>query len=479
MSEPSQPPPEPRSESARREVFRWQSLVHHAQDALFLLNQQRRILSVNAAWEKLTGLQQNQVHGLVCTRRPPAEPGAWDALLAALCPPTEVMEGRPGRVRRRLPAGAQTLRWWDIDFFPMQDGRGRLRILGKIVPVSVEETAAPAPLPERLIGLREKLDLRFTLDQLDSRVLSMRRVVEQVKLAGQGRFPYVLVGEAGAGKEWIARSIHHQGEQRERYFAALDCGRLPAEALETALFGEGSILLQPSCGTLYLKDVVALPRDLQGRLLDFLESNPTGIRVAAGCRVDPAMAVRAGQLLDRFHCVLSTLVIAVPPLRERLEDLPRLTEAMLARLNVADVTRKVSGLTPPALDKLRGYAWPENLRELYAVLAGARARTATEVIDVAELPAFLHLGAMLRDTPGPTPEKAINLDSILETVERRLILLALKRAGGNKSRAAELLSIWRPRLLRRLENLGIDDGKPASSDTPGRIANPPSQAGHS
>lgn len=456
MSEPSKPTSD--RLAPRTDVFRWQALLHHARDALFLLNQQRRILSVNAAWEELTGLRQHEVRGLACTRRPPAEPGTWDALLVALCPPPEVMEGRPGRVRRRLPAGQQALRWWDIDFLPIQDGRGRLRILGKVIPVAVEETTAPPPLPEKLVALREKLDVRFTLDQLGGNLLAMRRLIDQVRLASQSRSSFLLVGEPGSGKEWIARSIHHQGQQRQRYFAALDCSRLPAAALETALFGEGGILHQPSCGTLYLKDVAALPRDLQSRVLDFMETNPTGIRVAAGSRVDAGAEVRSGRFLDRFHCALSTLVIAVPPLRERLDDLPRLAETLLARLSVGAV-RKVTGLTPAAVDKLRGYSWPANLRELYTVLASARERTQTEIIDAADLPAFLSLETALRDTPGAKPEKVLALDSILETVEKRLIMLALKRAQGNKSRAAELLSIWRPRLLRRLENLGINDGK--------------------
>lgn len=456
MSEPSNPSPD--SPAPRTDAFRWQAFMHHAQDALFLLNQQRRLLSVNAAWEKLTGLRSHEVRGLVCTRRPPAEPGPWDALLVALCPPPEVMEGQPGRVRRRLPAGQQALRWWDIDFLPMQDGRGRLRILGKIVPVTVEETTAPLPLPERLVALRERLDLRFTLDQLGGNLLAMRRVVDQVTLAGQGHCSFLLVGEAGTGKEWIARTIHNQGEQRQRYFAALDCSRLPAAVLETALFGEGGILHQPSCGMLYLKEVAALPRDLQSRVLDFMAANPTGLRIAAGCRGDPGAEVRSDRLLDRFHCALSTLVIAVPPLRERLDDLPRLAESLLARLNVADA-RQVTGVTPAALDRLRGYSWPGNLRELYAVLAGARARTQTELIDAVDLPGFLNLETALRETAAPKPEKVLALDSILETVEKRLILLALQRAQGNKSKAAELLSIWRPRLLRRLENLGIDDRK--------------------
>lgn len=439
--------------------FRWQGLFQQAAEPIFLLNQQRRILTVNTAWEQLTGLKGQEARGLACTRRQQADANLGPLLLA-LSPPAEVMEGRVGRVRRRIPAGKMPQRWWDIDFFPFQDGRGRLRVLAKIIAVAVEENVAPVPVPEKLLALRDKLDLRFSLDELRSQHLSMRRVLEQVRLAGQTRTPFLVVGEPGTGKEWVARTVHHQGDARERYFAALDCGRLPPGALENALFGEGGVLQQPGFGMLYLKDVAALPRDLQSRVTDFMEGNSPGVRIAAGAGSELLKEVHRGHLLDRLHCLLSTLVISLPPLRERLDDLPGIVEPMLPRLNAGESGKRITGLTPEAWQRLRTYAWPGNLRELFAVLASAWAETSGELIEEADLPAYLKLSSVLHATPGAAPEKPLALDSILETVERRLIALALKRAQGNKSRAADLLSIWRPRLLRRLEALRIEDSGP-------------------
>jgi len=141
-------------------------------------------------------------------------------------------------------------------------------------------------------------------------------------------------------------------------------------------------------------------------------------------------------------------------LRERQADLSDLVERLLQRLN-AGSERPVTGLTPQASELLRAYAWPGNLRELYAALQSACQRTTSDRIDAPQLPAPLRLTVRLGETPQPVSERAIRLDEILEEAERRLILLALRRARGNRSQAAELLSIWRPRLLRRMEALGI------------------------
>src|SRR5262249_20092632 len=183
----------------------------------------------------------------------------------------------------------------------------------------------------------------------------------------------------------------------------------------------------------------------------------TGPRVIAGCQVDPGQEVQAGRLLEDLYCALGTVVIALPPLRQRAGDLSGLVERILDHLN-AEEDQRVTGLTPAAWEVLRAYPWPGNLRELYAVLQGARLRARSEQIDAADLPANLRLTVQLERTPAGTPERPLALDQLLEQVERRLILLALRRAKGNKSRAAEWLSVWRPRLLRRMEALGITEG---------------------
>lgn len=160
-------------------------------------------------------------------------------------------------------------------------------------------------------------------------------------------------------------------------------------------------------------------------------------------------------MLEPLHCTVSTLVISLPPLRERLADLPRLAERLLAQ---SEMPRQQ--LSATALQACQAYAWPGNLRELRDVLEGVRQRAKSDRIEATDLPLKVRLAAGLE--PPPAPVRPLDLDKILAEVERRLIGLALRKARGNKSRAAELLSVWRPRLLRRLEALGLGGSEAAS-----------------
>jgi transcriptional regulator with PAS, ATPase and Fis domain len=435
-----------------------QNFFERAQEPLFLLNARCRLLAVNAAWEQLTGLPAAQARGLACAPRAAALPPERQALARALCPPREVMQGHSARAHRRSPSTAGA-RWWDVQFLPLHEASGKLRILGKITPVGGDEPAAAEPLPEKVVALRAAMAQRYTFDALAGTLPVQQRLIEQVRLASQSRAAVLLLGEPGTGKQWVARTIHHQGDVRERVFAALDCRRLPVTALAAALCGEDGLTRRAGAGTLYLREPACLPRELQDRLCGLLTDPPAdGPRVIASCSTDPAAEVRAGRLLEELRCALSTLVIEVPPLRQRLADLPRLVERLLDRIPGQD-ERRILGLTPAAWDCLRAYPWPGNLRELHAALVSARARGEGERIDAGDLPAYLRLGASPGQAPVPAAERPLPLAQVLEQVERRLIQLALERARGNKSRAAELLSVWRPRLLRRMQALGLGEGE--------------------
>lgn len=448
-SGPVKPAPRPRR-LARH--FRWQALLQQTADPVFLLDRRRRLLFVNHAWEALTGMPAAEAQILECRRPRPAAPGdsREDILAHALTPPSEVAQGQPGRVRRLLP-GHDSHQWWEIDYLPLrQEGEaGGFFLLGRI---RVLESEAPGavPLPERLANLRQRVVARHSLDSWSaSAVPAVRRLVEQARLASQVRIPILFVGEAGSGKQTLARVIHCQGPTREQPFVALDCRRLPPEALT-------AILLGGRTGTFYLREPGRLPRDVQLRLCERLAERGEGPRLLAGCRRPPAEEVRAGQLLEELACALYTLVLEVPPLRERRADLPLLVEGLLARANAEGEVR-VLGLAPDAWEVVNAYPWPGNLRELYRALSSARWRATGERIAAADLPASIRLALV---AGAPAGDKPLSLDQLLEQAERRLIELALRRAGGNKTRAAQQLGIWRQRLLRRMEALHIADTEP-------------------
>jgi DNA-binding NtrC family response regulator len=362
-------------------------------------------------------------------------------------------------VRRLVPAAGGAARWCDIDFLPVQDADGLRAVLGKLTPVEAGQAAPPPTLPGEVASLRAAHAQRYRLEHLagdrPGASARLRQVVEQARLAAHTRVPVLIRGEPGTGKEWLARAIHYQGPAREAAFAAVDCARLPPAFLATLLFGDGGLAWRPDVGALYLRELGRLPHDLQERVIDLAgDSQARGPRLFAGSCAGPAEGDRPP---DDLHCALGTLLLELPPLRDRpAADLPGLVERLLARAAEAE-GRPAPGLTPEAWEVLYTYRWPGNVRELYGVLADALARVGAAAngkrIDVADLPLYLRLGP----APEAGPDRALPLDRLLEQAERRLITLALHRARGNKTRAAEILSVWRPRLLRRMQALGIAD----------------------
>jgi len=281
-------------DSTDKAEFRWQKFFQRTSDPFFLLNRQRRVLFVNRAWAELTGLTLQQARELTCRRQKPAAPdNPWqDVLEHVLCPPPEVLEGKPGRSRRFIPGAEAARRWWDIEFFPLRDGDGLLAILGRIVIVPISGPAHTIPLPERIVALRQQVAQRYSLDSLTGSLPSMHRVVEQVRLASRVTAGVLLVGEAGTGKQWVARTIHQQGPRAEHAFVSLDCTGLPVGTLSSVLFGERGLVRASRVGTVYLREPSNLPRDLQLRLCEWLmqtasAGKATGPRMIAGCRNHP------------------------------------------------------------------------------------------------------------------------------------------------------------------------------------------------
>jgi transcriptional regulator with PAS, ATPase and Fis domain len=462
MTEPTPLAPEPRPAD-----LRWQAFFRRSTDPVFVLDRRRRVLFVNPAWETLAATSAAAARALVCRRPRPTGPDeSPEAILEhALTPPPEVLEGKTAHVRRLLP-GRESRRCWDVEFFPLRRGGATpgLLILGRITPVAAAEMASAAPLPESLVSLREGMTRRYGPELLTGAAPGLRRLAEQVRLAAVTSAPVLLIGEPGTGKRTLARCIHYQGPTRERPFAALDCTRLPAAALAEVLFGDANA----SFGAIYLHEPSHLPRDFQLRLCERLRAASVAHlpRFLAGCGADPVEEVRAGRLLDELYSSLAVLTLSLLPLRERMGDLPSLVDWLLQRCN-AEGQVQVKGLTADAWEVIRAHTWPGNLRELHTVLAAARRHARADRITAADLPASLRLQRRLAETPAAARARPLPLDALLEEAERRLMELAIRRAGGNKKRAADLLSIPRPRIWRRLKALGLLEEETSDTDESG------------
>jgi transcriptional regulator with AAA-type ATPase domain len=451
--------------------FRWQAFFQRCAEPLFVFNRRRRLLFVNHAWEALTGISAAEAHVLVCRRPRPAaaDDPAEEILAHALTPPPEVLHGASGHVRRLLPGREAERRWWDVEFLPLrQEGeQGGYLILGRIRPVPLAEWTGETPLPERLVNLRQRRIDRYNLDAWSSSLPAVRRLVEQVRLASLVNAPVLLVGEPGTGKQTLARTIHYLSPRRDGACAALDCDRLPPDAVARQLFGD-RIGGREGLAAIYLREPAHLPRDVQLRLCELIARGGSGAegtsvpRILAGCTTPPAQEVRSGRLLDELACALSTLILEVPPLRERKADLPNLVERLLGRACAGREVR-VSRLSADTWEVVRGYSWPGNLRELLDVLRESCGRAGGEQLKAADLPAELRRAVEREQAPSRPAERPLPLEQLLEEAERRLIQLALQRTRGHKARAARLLSIPRPRLWRRMLKLGIVDTEDEST----------------
>jgi DNA-binding NtrC family response regulator len=423
--------------------FGWRAFFQHTRTPVFVLGKGRRLRFANSAWETLAGAKLADVLGMVCSTRRHSSP-----LAAALAPTPEVLAGRGDRSRRPAPPLRTGPPWWDVSFIPLMGDEGLFGIVGFVTVVGEAVPAAARKIPAGIAAVRDHHAARYPHDLLAGASPAAERLVTQARHATQTAAPVWLIGESGSGKETAARVIHHAGRQSERMFVPINCAGLQPYLIESLLWGHGGLLGSDRVGTVYLKEPSALPLDLQFRLVEaFATENPDGPRLISGSSAVAAEGVKSGRLRREFATDLSVLEIRVPPLRERLEDLSRLAGHFLERRGSR------AALDAASLEVLKSQDWPGNLRELADVLAAAAAAAAGEATIKRE-----HLPHAIRVKAGlvrPAPEPSLKLDAALESVEKRLIRLALDKAGGNATKAADLLGIWRTRLLRRMEALGL------------------------
>lgn len=460
--------------SSRVPGARLESLWQQAREPVFVLSPDCKLVLVNRAWEELTGHPAEQALGLVCRAHGPTRPGDLAGLAGSFHPPAEALAGQPAGGPTLIVHPSGERRWRRIEFWPFHDEHGELIVLfGMVRPPEAPPMVPDADsqhLRHELLEVRNRLFERHGFDSLIGAGPAHRRLLEQIRAAAATTVPVLIAGEPGTGKRLVARSIHQIGPAPQAPLVPFDCAALPAEVLERELFDgraaeAGAPLSLPEGATLLLGDVLDLPRDLQVRLAAALDQPFRLLATTAG---DLDGAVRAEGLHPDLFFALTTLVIRLQPLRERVEEIPLFVQHFLERANQRGA-RQQSGFTPEALAVLQGYDWPGNLRELARVIDDAHERSQGDLIAVEDLPAAIrgHVGAAY--TPPPMPTALTPLDDLLTQVERRLIEYALQRARQNKSRAADLLGISRPRLYRRIKELGLPDEpetveEPASSN---------------
>jgi transcriptional regulator with PAS, ATPase and Fis domain len=308
----------------------------------------------------------------------------------------------------------------------------------------------------------------------------MRRLYARVEAAAAVRGTVLIVGESGTGKELVARAVHECSRTPAAAFVALNCAAIPRELIESELFGykrgafSGATIDYPGLfraaegGTLFLDEITEMSAATQSKLLRALQERtvrpvgstrevPFDVRVIASSNRDPQTAVREGFLREDLYYRLQVNLIEVPPLRERLADVPLLADHFIALFNRRMMrATPIVGIEPQALEAMGHYNWPGNVRELANAIESAFTFCPVDTIRLADLPPAVTAGAEIPPSPQQSGDLANAATLSFSDTERNLIQRALVSTGGNKFQAAKLLGISRKRLYARLRRYQLD-----------------------
>lgn len=335
------------------------------------------------------------------------------------------------------------------------------------VELAVRKVAKVRTLEQKVASLQETLGQSHPEVDFATESAAMQRVVNLTRQAAPTDATILLSGESGTGKSLLARAIHAWSHRAGRPMATISCPSLSAELLESELFGHvrgaftGAVRDNPgriaACegGTLFLDEIGELPRPLQPKLLRFLQDKEferlgdsatrrADVRVIAATNTDLNEAIKAGRFREDLFYRLNVISIVLPPLRERREDIGTIAQRFLAFFG-RQSHRPFLGFTEQALEALRGYDWPGNLRELHNVVERAAILCPKDKVDIECLPDHL-----LPSTRVPSIGDPVNLETIEELHIRRVLA-----ASRSLQEAAEILGMDQATLWRRRKKYRI------------------------
>jgi len=381
--------------------------------------------------------------------------------------------------------------------------------------VSLRNALASKALAGELRRLTRSRDGTLSMADVVTRSAAMRKVLAAAEKAASSDIPVLIEGESGVGKDMIARAIHGSSERKARPFVAVNCGAMPENLVESILFGheKGAFtgatekhagkFVEADGGTLFLDEVGELPLAAQVKLLRALqdgEVEPVGgrrpakvdVRIISATNRDLIADVKAGRFREDLFYRLHVFPILVPPLRQRVEDIPELARHFLARF-AAEEGKPVRVITPQAMQMLVAHRWPGNVRQLENAIFRAVVLAEGEEIGVNEFPQIAAQAGdssatnTVMDAPAlawssvpsraSTPSTLTNngptlplLDAqgevrALEAIERDVIRFSISHYRGQMSEVARRLQIGRSTLYRKLEGLGLN-GHSADSKEP-------------
>jgi PAS domain S-box-containing protein len=443
-------------------------------DAIVVFDSARRILIFNQAAEKVFRCDASDVAGR------PVDTLLSDELASLL---ERYITAADGATQMWLPEGLHARRIGGEEF-PIEGTVSRagspqgnlFTVILRDINERKEAEAKMDYLLSQNVYLQQEIQSELNFEEIVGSSAAMQQVFRTIEMVAGTDSTVLLLGETGTGKELIARALHNRSRRRQNVMVKVNCGALPANLVESELFGhekgaftgaasqkKGRFELA-SRGTIFLDEVGELPPETQTRLLRILQEQEfervggtqtlkADVRVIAATNRDLQQEVKRGAFrMDLFYR-LNVFPIHVPPLRARKEDIPMLAAHFVRKFSDR-MGKRIERISRGATDQLLGYDWPGNVRELANVLERAVILCQSGVLE------YGHLGAM-----NPVHAPAAKFPT-LEQAERRLILDALERTNGvlsGPNGAAQLLGLNRSTLWSRMRKLNIEIPKGAAS----------------
>jgi len=347
-------------------------------------------------------------------------------------------------------------------------------LIDQELEMAIDRALAQQQVLEENQQLKAQLDLRFGIENIVGHDHRMQRIFDMVESVADTRATVLVTGESGTGKSLVARAIHRRSGRRDKPFVEVACGALPESLLESELFGHvaGAFtgaagdkigkFKQSDGGTIFLDEIGTASPSLQVKLLRVLqelEFEPVGgtrtmrvdTRVILATNLDLSRSVAEGTFRQDLYYRINVINIELPPLRERIADIPLLAEHFLAEV-CEDAGKKVRGFAPEAVEMMRHYRWPGNVRELQNVVERAVLLGKGDQISAQDL--CLNLSSAAVAVP---PAAGRTLKEALAEPERRIILEVLEANHWNRNATAEALGINRTTLYKKMKRLGLED----------------------
>jgi two-component system response regulator HydG len=344
--------------------------------------------------------------------------------------------------------------------------------------LTVRRAIAHRRLQQEVKELRRRVTETDQLDDLIGASAPMKNVYRMIQQLRDSDASVLITGESGTGKELVARALHRTSVRKEGPFIAINCAAVPANLLESELFGHArgaftdakqsreGLFIQADGGTLFLDELGDMMLEMQSKLLRVLQERqvrpvggnreiPFNTRIIAATNRDLESEVEAGEFRQDLYYRINVVRIHVPPLRSRGNDILLLAQHFIDGIRKR-TGKEVSGISSEAAKKLLVYDWPGNVRELQNCIERAVALTRFEQIVVDDLPDKIRLYQSTELViHGDDPEEF----PTLEELERRYIRRVLEATRGNKTQASRILGMNRRTLYRRIERLGLEDGE--------------------